>query len=370
MKHLLRIVNGIVFILLVSSCSSEWVPDKISVNIPDVERDLSFADMCENLAIIPLENNRDCMLSNVRKMCISNEGYYIYNEGASSEVLKFNLDGSFNRRIGKLGRSQSEYAFVNDFALDTTSNKVAILMQNLVKLYTTKGEYLETVKLESNDRIQKIETTPRGFIGCSSHVGSPFNLYVFNKDFKLQNKLLESDGMITSVLSYEPNPVQVYNDKICYFDFHESIFYVFSLNDVSSVSQYQLNSDNILTKEKVVDANYYESSYDCVVSSRYTGSKIVGIMNYDKSICYFVFDLINNKFHVFSCLDWPVTISSYYNGYYYASVSSEVVADIINNESRYPTQLVKKVRNALNQLEHNPSALDNYMIIRFKIKEI
>ena len=159
-------------------------------------------------------------------------------------------------------------------------------------------------------------------------------------------------------------------DKICYFDFHESIFYVFSLNDVSSVSQYQLNSDNILTKEKVVDANYYESSYDCVVSSRYTGSKIVGIMNYDKSICYFVFDLINNKFHVFSCLDWPVTISSYYNGYYYASVSSEVVADIINNESRYPTQLVKKVRNALNQLEHNPSALDNYMIIRFKIKEI
>jgi len=370
--HIISLVMPICCIIM--SCNTQ---EKDSVTIKDIklsklDGEKSITDLFEDFQLIPLENKRECMLSNVQKLTVTDDKYYIYNEGGDPAVLCFRFDGEFSHRIGSLGRSKSEYPYINDMALNEKEHVISLLLDNEVKVYDAlSGEYLYSKEIDSSTRIQKIEWLPlQGYIGCSNHIGADYQIYMFDSLYNVIEKILPSTQEVTSVLSYETNPIQVDGKRCCFFDFHTSTFHFIDSEHPHSVLSHVLLSANILTMAGAASDSYYQSTYDCVISECFAEKKVIGLMNYDKRICYFIYDIEKETFRIYQCLDWPVGILDYHNGYYYAVITPDDLIDIIKEDSYMPTNTQDVIREALAAC-HDYQLLDknNYLILKMKLKK-
>ena len=115
----LRNVVVVVFIFsMLLSCNKQ--PDKkelpvINLNSISAINDsitLSLDDLGWKEKLIPLETNDSCLLADISVICESINNYWIVSNG---EVLKFDKEGRYDRRIGKVGQGPEEYGSAYSF---------------------------------------------------------------------------------------------------------------------------------------------------------------------------------------------------------------------------------------------------------------
>lgn len=141
--------------ILLPSCNpevnQEISKDEIQLNIdPDnLPKAAKLSDIVEDVRLIPLETNSDCLINSTRKIFVGENHILVSDEGNPNALLHFSIDGKFLNEIGHQGKGPGEYTDIKDFTAFEDSQIVYLGMQRSDRIlaYHFNGEFIEEIKL-------------------------------------------------------------------------------------------------------------------------------------------------------------------------------------------------------------------------------
>lgn len=107
--------------------------------------ELGLSDIADSIVYIPLATNKKCLISHFNSVYVSEDYIFIKNGGKS--VLSFNKDGSFNCKIGKIGKGPEEYISSGSFTINDKTKRIFIsaIFQNKIKVYDFLGNHIKDI---------------------------------------------------------------------------------------------------------------------------------------------------------------------------------------------------------------------------------
>ena len=314
--------------------------------------------------LIPLDNAREALVGNFRKLVVTDSLFYIYDSNTVPKVLSFFHDGSFNCQIGEIGRKQSEYVNIDNFSVNSRGDTVVFMEYGKLKFYDNSGKFMYVKSIDDGKWWDNILYSTKGIIQASHYRGIDHLLAIYDtKTFNCKN-LIPTDSAFISSPPYSLNQIQQVGDSICFFDFFSSSFYVFDIKNLESIESFQLYSDRILNEERARKRDLSKDDYDEVESFVFTGDRIVGHM-YKKNVPY-DFEIILSKgtIELYKSLDINCSFACYHNGEYYKVVSASWIMDM------YEWGVLKKpeINQCVEPIISGISEKDNYYILKMKRK--
>jgi hypothetical protein len=181
--------------------------------------DLGFVD----IEYIPLETNKQSLISDIdniffhdykiNKILMGNDYFLIKN---GDKILKFKLDGSFIRTIGKIGRGPDELDHLDDIVVNKTTQNIFLVSsrQKRICLYSRSGELVKVVNIPF-------------FLYDFSFIADRILCYCGDNSGINKNSFVLIDTLGHIVKSF-PNkhPFKALNGIVVYT--HENLFYTFS----------------------------------------------------------------------------------------------------------------------------------------------
>ena len=110
-KEMYKLFMGGMMILALSckGTNSDVSESKdILLEVDNVGEGLLLSEEFTDVEIIPLENNPKAILSDVRKMIVTDRGMYFWDNGPKPQVLFFGHDGTFRNSIGSMGHAKGD----------------------------------------------------------------------------------------------------------------------------------------------------------------------------------------------------------------------------------------------------------------------
>lgn len=104
----------------------------IVVNEIDLKKPYKLSDVMNEFQLIPLETNDSCLIGECTKISIVNDLIYVL-DAKSNQLLCFDKQGRYIKKIGEIGRGPNEYLLLDDYCflkngnvmvLDTYPNKL------------------------------------------------------------------------------------------------------------------------------------------------------------------------------------------------------------------------------------------------------
>jgi len=333
---------------------------------------LTFTDVCSDLQLIPLENNRQGMLSNVNKMRIDGDRLFVLDKSSEPRVLEFDLDGRFITHIGGMGASKSEFQFVDDIAVDPYTKRVLVLYYNKIKIYDYAGKFLKDVDLGETDVYNyNIESVKNGYVMSTRYQGYEYLVQLYDKDFNVIKRLVNVGGkQIKDISTF--NPLSYDGENVCFYDFYESKYYIFNPEASDSVSCYSVKDDNLRTYEKLLNDvnNNQTSEYNGPLGCFYAKDKAYGLYIKDNSCLSYIFDFKDKTYDVYYNNGWFPTIRDYNDGYYYTILSAEDVMNIVKVYPGLSPQSYQQVfMNEIEKFKEPLKMESNYVLVRMKFKD-
>ena len=341
------------FVFNLDTCESENVE-------PTVYTDLRF---------IPLDNKRECLLSNVGRLKVTDVGFYIFNDTELPSVFLFNEDGSFNHQVGEVGRSKSEYQNIMDITANHKGDTVAIMTLTDVKLYDMQGRFLSFFPNREKQRWENILYTPAGFICSRNYRGADCLVAIYDKKFSGKRKLVPAnEEWVTGEPPYTNNVVQSDGEYLCYLDMFNSSFYVMKKDCLNRLCQYKLTSEKILSLD-----NFAEKGRDYIYSYILANHVIKGRMLYEDDSIGFEIDLEHNTFRFCETEGLFVSFMDYHQGYYYSIVKpTDILNYHLNDEVIFLNQFtpsIDSLRKAFAPYKDQLSEKNNYYVLKMKAKK-
>jgi hypothetical protein len=108
----------------------------------DILKASSFAD---TVIYVPLETNKESFIGSIAQVWINNSVILINNFGGN--LLMFQHDGKFLRRIGKNGRGPGEYGIIYHFDVIKDTIYISSSVSRGFLLYDLKGTFCDEIKL-------------------------------------------------------------------------------------------------------------------------------------------------------------------------------------------------------------------------------
>ncbi|MCG6189355.1 6-bladed beta-propeller [Maribellus maritimus] len=156
------------FSLFLVSCSEKSkTQNSKSFTILPVEKAITQSKaaevntMFENVEFIPLETNDKALMGEVFKIVAHKGFYYLYDDAGN--LFRFDSQGSFVNRIGAIGKGPEEYSIIADFAIDKKNDLVIVNSLGKLVYYTTDGQFVKTLKSETNEQVMDVDDTGRIF---------------------------------------------------------------------------------------------------------------------------------------------------------------------------------------------------------------
>lgn len=330
----------------------------------------SFSDIITEIEFVPLESQKECMLTSIEKIKIDGDKIFIFNEGANLGVFVFDISGKYLNKIGDMGSSKQEYIYIEDMTIDTENKLVLLLGMDEVKIYDYDGKYIKTVQLNQSSRFRRIESNQYGYWFASPHMGLDHLLHQYDKDFNPIKDYFKISTEMTLTAPTFNNPIQCDGNQVCYFDDFESKYGLIEFGDTISVGTYKFHTGKEKTFAK--HQKYKESLfYDEMLSFCFANGKSVGDIVLDRFGGFnFLVDYATNTIRLIPNEDCFMAFLSYYSdGYYYSIMAPEDLEEYflsppyISNETK---ELFKK-RIATFKYPLTPES--NYILTRSKINE-
>lgn len=154
-KYDIKIVKRLIYCFLVTltiSCQSNHrenkevnlVDSQHKVNIEDITSDVKFSEIIDQMQLIKLETNSNCLLGEIEKVLVSNQRIYIL----SNNVYCFDIQGNYLFTFGSKGRGPNEYMNINDFCINNnTLYLLDVLQKKILSFSLENGKYLQSVYL-------------------------------------------------------------------------------------------------------------------------------------------------------------------------------------------------------------------------------
>lgn len=367
-------MRGVVYILLtlmsLFACNNRTNHPEyasIQINVDTLVHDtISFEDEFSDIQFIPLENNRDAMLSFVSKMIVMKDNIAILNNGNSENVQIFDHDGKYLGHVGEMGHGRGEYNTILDVSVDVDGHFVLSDFHRLL-VYDSDGKYVCSENIPLTSRLKNIQCYNNGLIGASNYSGNNRLLHFFDKSNKLQREMLETDGISLGNPTRANNTLQIMGDTLCYFNPYNSVFTLINLKDCQIIKQYTLVSSRmrsieIAQKEESEDLN----DVDEVLNFYLDNGKVFCDLSVNYKRMTLVIDIKTNKSILRLKNGWFPDVYDVQDNYYYSYIEQVFFMDLINGRYKLTQKGKRMLEEAYKKIGKEISPQDNYVIMRMK----
>lgn len=334
---------------------------------------VTLADLYGQAEMIPLENKEEAMISDVLKMEVTPEGFFIRDlyGGGFTRILFFDNKGHFVTQIGNMGKSKKEFLYIDDMAVDQTRKEVAILtMGQEIKRYGFDGKYKDEILLKDDVRYEKLCCSGDTYICSTRHNDKEDSLVcIFNRNGEVISKHIASLPKYINEGLCIANPIQADNDRILYMDYFRSLFSTFNIANPLHESSYRMNIDNMFV---YTDDNSIASmkDKDDITSGYYMNDIIFGWMNHNKSLSYYQIDMKNNKACLCPFYDWIPQNFCIADGCAYAVLSQSEVMALCVRQSPYTNPTREMLTEAFKGYADKFTMMDNFVILKMKSNNV
>ena len=155
-----------VLLCLASAISCENKTQTNSFDYRDFENapTLSLSEVFEPIKFIPLKTDEAYNLSNILKVCMSEDSFYLLTVNPLG-IFRFALDGSLISTISVEGRAEGEYLIPTDIAYSKADNVlyVADIAKGIMK-FSSDGTYLSTISTTTSYKNRQFVVSDSGSI--------------------------------------------------------------------------------------------------------------------------------------------------------------------------------------------------------------
>jgi hypothetical protein len=240
----LRLILILSLYPLVISCQNSNNKDKNQIKTFDLKElpkqtlirlsELGFTD----IEYIPLETNEQSLISGTDEVffpikIIVGENFYIINR--FNTILKFHGNGSFQTKIGNVGRGPGEFTVAHDIDINSEDHNIYLVSawQKKFNVYSESGEFKRSFNMPLYAPIDFRFADDNILCYCENHMGNIENSFT----------LLDTKGL---VIKSFPNRYPFKNHDAFGFP-RENIFYRFN----NKLFKKEVYSDTIYTYEKM-----------------------------------------------------------------------------------------------------------------------
>ena len=255
---------------MASAISCENKTQTNSFDYRDFEKapTLSLTDVFEPIRFIPLKTDEAYNLSNILKVCMSEDSFYLLTVNPLG-IFRFALDGSLISTISVEGRAEGEYLIPTDIAYSKADNVlyVADIAKGIMK-FSADGTYLSTISTTTNYKNRQFVVSNSGSI-----IENVLNIYGQERDGIIE---LSQEG---DTLNYIPNTfffdcegpfalpnhhsLRKYADEILYNPACRDTIYSYSAGRLTP--KYSFYFPHSVTKEDLKDFNSNVSDTQFIV---------------------------------------------------------------------------------------------------------
>lgn len=107
---------------------------------------LNLSSIANELTFIPLETTPNCLIQKIRKILFSNSYIFV---SEFTNLLEFDRNGKFIRKIGSSGTGPGEYLSIGDFCINERKQEIYIIFSSASKLliYGFDGVFKKSINL-------------------------------------------------------------------------------------------------------------------------------------------------------------------------------------------------------------------------------
>ena len=268
-----------VLLVLMTVCSCSYKPlelsyTPISLNSTDTNS-VSFDDCFEISSCIPLEETENCHITDVRRIELFEDNYYVCSSNANTGLVVYDAKGRFLRRIGNKGNGHGEYTNILDFAIDKKNRRIILLCNrsSLVKIYSLEGIFQEEKVLHDTSLsnlacIDGVILCPTNHQGFTSYEEDSL-FYIFDESLNFIKKKIYISNNNLGMSSFIPSNTRTYGNKFVYSDFHEHRTFILNKHgDVEKCYEYQ--KDRLIPISALKDTKVFldnQFDYDFILNS-------------------------------------------------------------------------------------------------------
>ena len=321
--------------------------------------------------LIALENKKDFMLSDVRKIEVFNDKYYVLNGGAKPQVYIFSSDGHCNGKIGKFGHGRGEYENIYDICINREESKLLLLTYgNRVNIYDLNGKFLDSKIIIDDCKLEKMVCLKDKYYATPNHQvmseKNPYLIYCFDKKLNLINGMILSDQKNQTTPPITTNYMFSNNKYVIYFDFYNHNF--IKINNEEDYNVSHICFDIPLTYDDYNDNSFFEKANTvghindlCCIDDKLFGYAFID----GKSHCFLI-DFSNNRTYCVANGDVQITLSGVDGNYIYSIISPEVLIGI-NEENTFETNSI--LARLCQKNNFTIKLTDNFYLLKMKIKD-
>ena len=178
---------------------------KINTTNPNSDVLIDTEDIFEILDVIQLETEEDFFMASCDKVFFD-ENFFVLDKKFSN-LLVFDSNGKFVRKIGKLGRGPGEYQSINDIQIDKASKTILIYSLEDLSLfkYNYEGEFIEKQRLDffADTFIKTLDNRYLFYTNYNTSAESEFNnLLILDSDFRVLGKHLSYNKDANAAVSF------------------------------------------------------------------------------------------------------------------------------------------------------------------------
>lgn len=361
-----------IFCLVILSCRNGRNPElsnskEISIHVS--EQSASFTDLFCDVEITPLEDIREGMLSDVSRLKKRGKYYCILDDGASSKVSLFYLDGRFARNIGELGHSKNEYICLTDVAFG--KDKIVLLDCNhIVKVFDYENHFLLEKDLGEKMYFKSIEVVPDGYVCTAPHLGENNSenslLYFYDENFNLSSQQIPSLPETIMEMPFVQHGFHSDESNYYYFDFFRSTLFKGDIHTHSLLDSYTFQIPRLPDASDFVKDAFFKNlgDYDCFTQEYVFGGKVYAYISYDDIMSSLIVNLDNGEGSVRHYADWYPKVFDDDGTSLYTIIPADKLITFLENKY-YISEKTRMVLSELVQnLKYTLRPTNNFFIIK------
>ncbi|MBO4397303.1 MAG: 6-bladed beta-propeller [Bacteroidaceae bacterium] len=369
MKSILSTLLVIIFLLCSCNKENKQVEDVVKIELGEIEEvHENYPDYFDVVQLIPLENKECCMFRDVLKLKATHNGFFLLGKVKSSNPspMLFDNDGKFISMVGDYGHGKGEYQFIWDASPSESGDTIVLSLFDELKMYDSKGKYLQSKKLSDFSQIHSIISCPGGYVCATDYSDPDYQLHFLDKDLNITDEILPMKEQRMNYPNFMSRSIRISDGKLYYCDGYKTQFSIIDLKDHSLIKQIAIHSDNTATIERISNPENQYKSYDAITRFYVYGDFVKGEMEYNSRGPEFELDLKTDTIRTFVQWGYIPRIYDYDGEFYYDLISAKELLKIVKDYYIISDKTKKMFQKAYSLMGKEITELDNYVIVKLK----
>lgn len=366
-----------------SPTSLDYMPHVIMVDESQI-KDESFSDEFCDFTFIPIEMTRESLLTGIRKLVATKNGFYVFDSNPGSSIIHLNPDGAYQCKIGAVGHAKNEYTRLTNMGATSTGDTVAVIdFLRQIQFYDSTGKYLFSKDDDEIRDVDDILISSNGYYLATFLRSKNNMLTCYDKNFQEKATKITLDTLKFYGFWNTANSqcLQENNESICCLDVFSSTFHILKPDASDDINSYVLSNEWMLTNERAYECGIHDEKYGrvfCYVLSddnvirgviRTPSMRLIDFrLNLETAQLELIRHLDNNGY-LFAC---------YHNGYFYQIWEPTQILHMIDPENEpeddkkldpHMYRMREMLMDAIEPIKESIQKDDNPYILRMRLKQ-